>query len=396
MTYQGCIDSTANPFARQSWIEQGYGLTDKRPTCLAKLFGQSVQAIKQTKPDNENRYPAFVGVRWGFACVQDEVLVATDKWHQRHTYDAWGNPLSSGSQARQWNPRAASAKPQPATSRESSDANATAQHASATDAPTIAAVRDELAHRRQILISAAEDASVVMDPVERRHILEYLRDGRLPTHPTTTHALLQELVSSALSINQPPFRTRSRLTKVLGEIPLGSTIGSCLAKLLNAESLLRDATWEPVPLMATLTELHASQPTADAFIHSVINTGIACARTLEQWVAHGLKPFYERVEAGLAAGPEAAWTFLQTMSKPIDGVGPVLMADFLKNSGFHRLVKLDQRLQREFPDLLGNAPQDAQRLFIEAWHLADQLGMAPFVLDHLLYQWGNARLSHQR
>jgi hypothetical protein len=90
MTHQGCIDSSANPFAIPSWVAQGYSLTDKRSAYLAKLFGQTVQAISQSGSPNENKYPAFVGVRWGFAKIDDDVLVPTKKWYQRHAYDERG------------------------------------------------------------------------------------------------------------------------------------------------------------------------------------------------------------------------------------------------------------------------------------------------------------------
>jgi hypothetical protein len=396
---KGVIDTLENPFVRNSWVQQGYGLTNDRPDCLEKLFGMTIQAIKQSKPINENAYPAFVGIRWGFARIESGILLATDKWLARHSYDAWGNPRSSNTQTRPQKAKDSSVTASRPTKAVEPDLSSARPFDTTSILRTskIIALRNELERRRQLLIAAAEDLSVTLAPVERRHILEYLRDGQLPRHPQTTSALLRELVSSALSINQPPFRIRSRLKKILGDIPLADTIGHCLATLLHADSLSTDEAWDPVRFQSILVELRETQPRSDAFSLHVINTSVDCGSTLELWVANGLEAFYRQVDTGLSKGPEAAWSFMQELSRPIHGVGPVLIADFLKNSGFHRLVKLDQRLEREFPALLNKHKNlDSRRMFIEAWHLADQLGMEPFVLDHLLYQWGNTHLKQHR
>ena len=59
-------------------------------TCRAKqlerILSKQVQTIQIAKP-NENSYPAFVGIRWGFARVEVEVLAPTDQWHQQHCQD---------------------------------------------------------------------------------------------------------------------------------------------------------------------------------------------------------------------------------------------------------------------------------------------------------------------
>lgn len=68
-----------NPFVRKNWVQQAYGLTNNRPDCLEKLFSLPVEAIKQAKPINENTYPAFVGIRWGFARIGEGILVMTEK-----------------------------------------------------------------------------------------------------------------------------------------------------------------------------------------------------------------------------------------------------------------------------------------------------------------------------
>jgi len=76
---EGVIDTERNPFARPSWIKQDYTLTPDRKGELAPLFGKTVQEI-MSGDDNTCRYPAFVGIRWGFAviCICGR-LVPTEK-----------------------------------------------------------------------------------------------------------------------------------------------------------------------------------------------------------------------------------------------------------------------------------------------------------------------------
>lgn len=90
---KGIIDSTNNPFAHDSWIKQNYGFTSKRQSQFKTLFGQSIEKILSAKPENDNRYVAFVSIRWGFACLLNNKLTPTIKWSNRNLFDGHGHPL---------------------------------------------------------------------------------------------------------------------------------------------------------------------------------------------------------------------------------------------------------------------------------------------------------------
>lgn len=90
---KGIIHLDSNPFAHESWIEQGFGFTPKRQHHIEKLFGQSAENILMTRPENDNRYVAFVAIRWGFACLLNNNLSPTEKWTNRHLYDGHGRSL---------------------------------------------------------------------------------------------------------------------------------------------------------------------------------------------------------------------------------------------------------------------------------------------------------------
>jgi len=64
----GIIDLIRNPFAINSWIEQGYGLTPHRSDQLFKILYLPVEDISAL-PRNEGKYVAYVGIRFGFAII---------------------------------------------------------------------------------------------------------------------------------------------------------------------------------------------------------------------------------------------------------------------------------------------------------------------------------------
>lgn len=88
----GIIDCKRNPFVQDCWIDQEYGLTAKRRRDLETLLRQTCEEILEGD-ENIRRYPAFVGIRWGFAELQDDTLVPTEKWENRQNYDKFGEPL---------------------------------------------------------------------------------------------------------------------------------------------------------------------------------------------------------------------------------------------------------------------------------------------------------------
>ena len=77
MITQGCINADINPFVRNCWIAQGYGLTDERAHKLAIWLGRNISEILAYRPENDGKYPASVGIRWGFAVVVDGKLMGT-------------------------------------------------------------------------------------------------------------------------------------------------------------------------------------------------------------------------------------------------------------------------------------------------------------------------------
>lgn len=90
----GVIGSERNPFATPSWGAQGQSLsTAHRQGRLERLFGKSLGEIRSFDP-NEGQYPAFLGIRWGFARLEGDRLSPTDKWENRPAYDGFGEEIT--------------------------------------------------------------------------------------------------------------------------------------------------------------------------------------------------------------------------------------------------------------------------------------------------------------
>ena len=89
----GIVDKKQNPFARKSWIQQGYSFTKYRQGQF-DILGKSFDEIWKIDP-NIGRYLAFVSIRWGFAEMKDNRLVPIEKWHNRDLYDGFGNLITN-------------------------------------------------------------------------------------------------------------------------------------------------------------------------------------------------------------------------------------------------------------------------------------------------------------
>lgn len=88
----GIIDTESNPFARRSWIAQGYPFTPHRQSLFLIVIGQNIDNIRNNYNNNEGNYVAFVAIRWGFAEIVEGILIPTVKWKTRPKYDGFGMP----------------------------------------------------------------------------------------------------------------------------------------------------------------------------------------------------------------------------------------------------------------------------------------------------------------
>ncbi len=254
-----------------------------------------------------------------------------------------------------------------------------------------AAIRTALDDRRTQLLALADAPDSPVDPVDRDHIQAYLGRQEVPVLPADFAVLLRRYASSCLSYAV----IRKKLTGLIGAIPTEDTIGAALDRLYGTDRFATAETWSPAGLLTAVEAVQVREGWSESDLDSrtpkkrilaVLKDG---ARYLTDVCPNGdPEPFYARVRAAVARGPAAMWDFAETFAASIRMVGPALASDFLKNLGFADYVKIDHHFAKEFPALIADAPAAPKGQFIHSHRIAMELGVTPFYLDHLLYQWG--------
>ena len=255
----------------------------------------------------------------------------------------------------------------------------------------VAAAKRELEIRRKTLVRLAQAPSTQMDPLDRHEIIKYLADGLQPERPDDVPSLMKAFLKSCYSYAV----LRKFSTSILGEIPTPDRMGGLLESIFAEKSFLEDQTWFPQNLKKVAWsiqqrekyDLTSKQP-RPRMVRVMLDGSDQMARRLDR----GLNSFYESIEQVSASTPEAMWSFVEEFAKPIYNVGPALICDFVKEIGFLRFVKVDHHFLHQFPGLLGET-QDCSRLsekkhFVLSQQLADALGIQPYYLDRILYEWG--------
>lgn len=249
-------------------------------------------------------------------------------------------------------------------------------------------IKKELQRRRSLLISLAHNIHSQIDKIDRQNILLYLEELKIPKKPDNEILLSKEFVSSCLSSNQPPYRMKGKLKSLIGEIPLAETIPICLSKLFNEPDFLKDENWTFINLCRFVTKIKRTKGNESGIKLAILDIIQNGSDKMSKELETGLESFYIKISDEIIKGPEKTWKFMETFTKSIPGVGPVLFSDFLKNIGFVEFVKIDYHFKNEFPILTGNENLTPKQQFKDAIQTCNQLGMTPFHFDHILYQWG--------
>lgn len=258
-----------------------------------------------------------------------------------------------------------------------------------------ATIRAELDRRKYLLIELAEDEKSGVDSVSRSTILQFLKDQKLPEPPQCVSLVLRQFVSSAMSY--------WAIKKAVGGTPMPDTVSGYVAVLMNTP-LFNDAdTWkspERLEEVARLCQEGMGLSDEELRRNRQIVPRVLCTIRFGAafWIrefTNGLDSWYKQMAAKLNQPPQDVWNFLGQYSKPIPYVAEPLLADFLKNIGFQRMVKVDHHLLRELPGLVSeefkNEKVSDNRVFILAINTSDKIGMVPFLFDHILYHWGKQR-----
>jgi len=254
----------------------------------------------------------------------------------------------------------------------------------------ILSVKSELERRQELLIALAHDPTNEIDNVDRGNIIEHFEKGNPPARPREIQYLTKIFYASAFSYAP----LRRYLQSLIGIVPSYEYVAEAIAIAFEEPAFTDHSNWTPQTILRLAEAIQSSEQydlTSRQFKPRMISVFLTGSVKLNTELNNGLDGFYGKTEAIFKNGPEAMWKFVKAFSKPISNVGAALMCDFLKNIGFTRFVKIDHHMKKEFPRLL-NIESCRKMSELESFKLsqivADKIGLTPFHLDHLLYQWG--------
>ncbi len=247
-----------------------------------------------------------------------------------------------------------------------------------------------LERRSNILIGLAHLQNSPLDKADRFEIIHYLEKRETPPRPDTIPSLMRSFVKSCFTYAP----LRNFCIKILGEIPQPDTISECMARIFHYGDFRIEFNWIPENLYKIADKirqkerynLNSNQP-KPRMIRVMHDGSLEMKKRLE----NGISDFYASIDRAIESGPESMWNFVNDFSKNIYNVGPALICDFIKEIGYAQFVKVDHHFQKQFPTLLNN--EDCKKLspkkhFILSQDLAKQIGMTPYLIDKILYNWG--------
>ncbi len=259
----------------------------------------------------------------------------------------------------------------------------------------LAVIREEIFRRKKILVDLAngigvKDGARFMDETDREHIRTYLEREEIPQRPEDPRQLMKVYGSSCLSNHI----IRRQMTRMIGRIPTPETIPACLEMVFDCPGFREDEQWMPANLAALMKRVQNREGIFEKelstlkFKPRIIAVLTDGAHLLDEKTRNGLEGFYREISDAVEKGPEATWRFVKEMAKPIRHVGHSLICDFLKNIGFSDFVRVEGHFKEEFPELMNEKQMTEKKQFLVSLELCRELGIRPFLFDHIMYQWG--------
>ncbi len=259
----------------------------------------------------------------------------------------------------------------------------------------LARIREEIRRRQKILVDLAngigvKDGERFMDETDRLHIRSYLEREEIPQRPEDPRQLMKVYGSSCLSNHI----IRRQMIRMIGRIPTPETIPVCLDMVFDCPGFREDDYWMPANLAALMTQVQKRKGISEKdlstlqFKPRIIAVLIDGAHLLDGKTRNGLEGFYREISDAVETGPDATWRFVKEMAKPVRHVGHALICDFLKNIGFSDFVRVEGHFKEEFPELMNEKQMTEKKQFLVSLELCRELGIRPFLFDHIMYQWG--------
>jgi len=274
-------------------------------------------------------------------------------------------------------------------------------------------IRKEISNKESILIHTAEKGGV-FDKTHTDMVLGAIRDNKSPSRPETLNKLLLQLISSAFSYN----RVRNQLKRINNSkfnrnyFPVGEDHKRLLGYLLNDERFEDEDYWHPVRFEALLEEIkhhrkyEAVNELTPYWLGYILDILGTAPSKLIEITNLNVNEFYRKVDDicnqdfndDIFFKSEVLWRMATDFSIGIKNVGPNLMCDFLKESGFTDYAKMDVHMIRSISEVLQINQDDKladYESFATTQWLANKMNMTPYRLDKIFYVYGVYRKAFQ-
>jgi hypothetical protein len=183
------------------------------------------------------------------------------------------------------------------------------------------------------------------------------------------------------------------LRPLVGELPSIKNIDKALSLAFDNEEFLVEENWTPEGLLKIATAIQSVENynlDSREFKPRIIAVLLTGMEKMKAELVNGLDAFYREIDS--VREPVAMIRLINSFSRVIKNVGPVLVSDFFKNIGFTNYVKIDYHFRNEFPKLMTFKTHKKDLSFRESFilsqEIAKELGYTPFYIDALLYLWG--------
>lgn len=248
----------------------------------------------------------------------------------------------------------------------------------------------ELMRRRDLLICLAYNLEIRMEELDRECIINHLERWENPKPPDNIPDLMKTFFTCCFTYAP----LRKYLSSVSDRMLSPEILPECLAKIYTESDFLQDHHWFPREIYRIADRVQQQEQFSlklNQFKPRMIAVLRDGAKEMEQRLKHGIDWFYDELSGVNEQTGSEMWKYVYEFQRKIYNVGTSLICDFLKDIGCDRFVKVDHHFKKEFPELIGF--NDCRRItpkehFILSQAISDSLGISPFHLDHILYQWG--------
>jgi len=254
-------------------------------------------------------------------------------------------------------------------------------------------IRKKLALIRNSLIHLIHDDSRNhrIAPIDRWEIEHFIEKMEPPIGPNSVPLLMKEFMNSCCSYGP----LRKWLSNKIGEKSVASTIHKSLTSIYDEVAFLEEENWNPKSLIEIGEGINKERQYSFTSAHPkyyerVLGVLITGSYKILSELDNGLEHFYLRLSRVNNQSPDKMWKFAKEFSAPIYQVGIAQISDFLKNIGCTQFVKVDYHVTKEFPEIttFSCKKMSKKEIFKKSIELSEEIGMTPFYLDKLLYQWG--------